>query len=62
MSTKSKNFRLVQCNPLLLSKSRIGIKHCSMCVSLLQEPSDIDIRDEQELCESPIEHLQVRFL
>ncbi|KAM7370174.1 hypothetical protein PAMP_011448 [Pampus punctatissimus] len=25
-----------------------------------QEPSDIDIRDEQELCESPVEHLQLQ--
>lgn len=33
-----------------------------MCVFPLQEPSDIDFRDEQELCDSPVEHLQVRFL
>uniref|UniRef100_A0A8C9YBF3 Supervillin a n=1 Tax=Sander lucioperca TaxID=283035 RepID=A0A8C9YBF3_SANLU len=25
-----------------------------------QEPSDIDVRDEQELCDSPVEHLQLQ--
>ena len=35
--------------------------HCSMCVFLLQESSDIDMRDEQELCDSPVELLQVSF-
>lgn len=29
---------------------------------LLQASSDIDITDEQELCDSPVERLQVRFL
>lgn len=33
-----------------------------MCVSLLQESSDIDLSDEQELCDSPVEHLHVSFL
>lgn len=33
-----------------------------MNVFLLQESSDIDVRDEQELCDSPVEHLQVRLL
>lgn len=33
-----------------------------MYMSLLQEPSDIDINDEQDLYEGPVEHLQVRFL
>ncbi|XP_034717765.1 supervillin a isoform X12 [Etheostoma cragini] len=25
-----------------------------------QEPSDVDVRDEQELCDSPVEHLQLQ--
>lgn len=29
---------------------------------LLQESSDIDTRDEQELCDSPVELLHVRVL
>lgn len=33
-----------------------------VCVFLTQELSDTDISDEQELCDSPVEHLQVRFL
>lgn len=33
-----------------------------MCVFLLQESSDIDMRDEQELCNRPVELLQVSFL
>lgn len=34
----------------------------SICMFLLQEPSDIDIMEEYELCDSPVEFLQVRLL
>lgn len=27
--------------------------HCSLCVSLLQESSDVDVEDEQEPCDFP---------
>lgn len=37
-------------------------KNCSMLVFLLQELSDVDLRDEQELCDSLVEDLQVSFL
>lgn len=33
-----------------------------MLVFLLQELSDVDLSDEQELCDSLVEDLQVSFL